>query len=79
MVCYSCYPRDGLAGSFKIFLQMETILKILTFGLYGLFSKKRKLDQSTIKEKYRTDGTLKKRVERSTSYEEDEAPESEIE
>lgn len=58
---------------------METILKILTFGLYGLFVKKRSLKQTTSKEKYREDGSLKKRVERSTEYEEDEAPESEVE
>lgn len=57
---------------------METVLKILTFGLYGLFSKKRKLKQTTKKVKYRDDGTVKKDIERSTEYEEDEAPESDV-
>lgn len=51
---------------------METILKILTFGIYSLFAKKRSLKQETKKVKYRSDGTLKKEVSRSTDYEEDE-------
>lgn len=51
---------------------METVLKILTFGLYSLFAKKRSLKQDTKKTKYRSDGSVKKQVSRSTEYEEDE-------
>lgn len=53
---------------------METFLKIITLGLYGLFSKKRSLNQKTEKVKYREDGTIKKQVNRETNYEEDESP-----
>lgn len=51
---------------------METVLKILTFGLYSLFAKKRSLRQESEKVKYRSDGSLKKKVSRTTNYEEDE-------
>lgn len=53
---------------------METFLKIITLGLYGLFSKKRSLNQKTEKVKYREDGTIKKQINRETCYDEDEAP-----
>lgn len=55
-------------------LCMETFLKIITLGLYGLFAKKRGLKQSVKKTKFRDDGTVKKTVERDTEYSEDEAP-----
>lgn len=58
----------------KSFCSMETFLKIITLGLYGLFSKKRSLNQKTEKVKYREDGTIKKQINRETCYDEDEAP-----
>lgn len=57
---------------FIICMIMETVLKILTFGLYSLFAKKRSLKQETEKIKYRSDGSVKKQVSRTTEYEEDE-------
>lgn len=54
-------------------MPMEIILKILTLGIYGLFSKRKSLDQSVQKKKYRKDGTLKKEVVRDTNYDEGEA------
>lgn len=46
----------------------ETIFKILTLGLYALFSKGRKVKQSTQKVKYRDDGSVKKSIKRDTEY-----------
>lgn len=57
-----------------ICLIMDTLLKIITFGLYGLFAKKRSLKQKTEKTKYRQDGTIKKQVNRETDYAEEESP-----
>lgn len=51
---------------------METVLKILTFGLYSLFAKRRTLKQETEKIKYRSDGSVKKQVSRTTDYDEGE-------
>lgn len=51
---------------------MKTILNILTLGLYSLLSKKKSLDQTVKKKKYRDDGTLKKEIERTTTYNEDQ-------
>lgn len=53
---------------------METILKILTLGLYGLFSKSKRLEQKTSKVKYRIDGTVKKKIDRETNYGEEDSP-----
>lgn len=56
---------------------METIWKILSFGLYSVFAKKRTLKQESRKLKYRKDGSVKKEIERTTEYEEGEKdPES---
>lgn len=52
---------------------MDIIFKILTFGIYGLFSKRRSLKQSVEKKLYRKDGTLRKDVVRDTDYDEGEA------
>lgn len=53
---------------------MDIVLKILTLGLYGLFTKKRSLKQSVTKVKYREDGSVKKKIERDTEYDSDESP-----
>lgn len=47
---------------------METILKILTLGLYGLFVKSRNGKTSVTKTVYRKDGVLKKVVDREVEY-----------
>lgn len=52
---------------------MDIILKILTLGIYGLFSKRKTLDQSVEKKVYRKNGTLRKEVVRDTNYDEGEA------
>ena len=57
---------------FIICLIMDIWKKILSFGLYSLFAKKRSLKQQTEKIKYRSDGSVKKQVSRTTDYEEDE-------
>lgn len=54
---------------------MDIVLKILTLGLYGLFTKKRSLKQTVSKKKYRDDGTLIKEVIRDTDYDSEDAPE----
>lgn len=53
---------------------METILNILSLGLYSVLSKRRKAKVTVEKTKYRSDGSLKKTVSRETEFEEDEAP-----
>lgn len=60
---------------------METILKILTLGLYGLFVKSRNGKSAVKKTVYRKDGILKKMVEREVEYtsEEPEMDESNFE
>lgn len=54
---------------------MDIILKIITFGLYGLFSKSRKLKQKVTKVKYNDDGSVKKKIDRSTEFDEGESEE----
>ena len=53
---------------------MDIVLKILTLGLYGLFTKKRSLKQTVSKKKYRDDGTLIKEIIRDTDYDSEDSP-----
>lgn len=54
---------------------MDLVLKIITFGLYGLFSKSRKLKQKVTKVKYDEDGSIKKKIDRVTEFDEGESEE----